>query len=45
MKTQRPQNHSEELQQLFQPFENPLPVKVSFDERVDALRNMKPVKG
>jgi YbgC/YbaW family acyl-CoA thioester hydrolase len=39
MKTQKPENHSEELLQLFRPFENPLPAPVSFDERIEQLRN------
>ena len=41
MKTQKPENHSSELQKLFRPFENPLPVNFGFDERVEALRSMK----
>lgn len=40
MKTQKPENHSKELMEMFKPFENPLPSPVSFDERVDQLRNM-----
>lgn len=39
MKTQRPENHPKELLEMFAPFENPLPSKMSFDERVEQLRN------
>lgn len=38
MKTQRPENHSEQLMELFKPVENPLPSVMSFDERVEQLR-------
>jgi acyl-CoA thioester hydrolase len=40
MKTQRPENHSKELMELFKPVENPLPSAISFDERVEQLRSM-----
>ena len=40
MKTQRPENHSKELMELFKPVENPLPSIMSFDERVEQLRTM-----
>lgn len=40
MKTQKPEKHSEELMQLFRPFENPLSSPISFDERVEQLRNI-----
>jgi YbgC/YbaW family acyl-CoA thioester hydrolase len=39
MKTQRPESHSSELMELFKPLENPLPAAISFDERVEQLRN------
>lgn len=39
MKTQKPETHSQALLDLFLPFQNPLPFAVSFDERVDQLRN------
>jgi acyl-CoA thioester hydrolase len=39
MKTQRPENHPKELLEMFAAFENPLPSKMSFDERVEQLRN------
>lgn len=38
MKTQKPEAHSQQLQELFRPFENPLPSVISFDERVEELR-------
>jgi len=38
MRTQKPENHSKELMELFKPFENPLPSTSSFDERVEQLR-------
>ena len=40
LKTQKPERHSTELIDLFKPFENPLPQKISFDERVEQLRNL-----
>ena len=40
MKTQKPEKHSQELLETFRPFENPLPSLVSFDERVEQLRNL-----
>ena len=39
LKTQKPARHSQELFDIFMPFENPLPSAVSFDERVERLRN------
>ena len=39
MKTQKPENHSEHLMELFTPFENPLPEPLNFDERVEQLRS------
>jgi len=39
MKTQKPENHSKHLMELFTPFENPLPEPLSFDERVEQLRS------
>ena len=38
MKTQKPESHSKELMDLFSTFENPLPVPVSFEERIEQLR-------
>lgn len=40
MKTQKPERHSEELMEMFRPFENPLPQAISFDERIEQLRSM-----
>ena len=40
MKTQRPENHSNELMEMFRPFENALASPISFDDRVEQLRNM-----
>lgn len=37
--TQRSDVHSEELVNFFKPFENPLPEKLSFEERVQQLKN------
>jgi thioesterase-3 len=39
MQTQKPEKHSEELMELFRPFENPLPSAIGFDERIEQLRN------
>jgi YbgC/YbaW family acyl-CoA thioester hydrolase len=39
MKTQRAENHSKELMELFRPVENPLPSSISFEERVEQLRS------
>ena len=39
MKTQRPENHSNELMEMFRPFENALASPISFDERVEQLRS------
>jgi YbgC/YbaW family acyl-CoA thioester hydrolase len=38
MKTQRPENHSKDLMELFLPFENPLPTTLDFDERLEQLK-------
>jgi acyl-CoA thioester hydrolase len=43
LKTQRPERHSTELMNLFKPLENPLPLKMSFDERVEELRAISSV--
>lgn len=40
MKTGKPETHSDELKQLFAPFENPLPSPISFEERVEQLKVM-----
>ena len=40
MKTQKPENHSKELMEIFKPFENPLPQQLSFDERVEQVKTM-----
>jgi YbgC/YbaW family acyl-CoA thioester hydrolase len=40
MKTQRPAPHTEELLQTFRPFENGLTSPMSFEERVEQLRNL-----
>ena len=39
MKTQKPELHSKELMETFKPLENPLPTAVSFDQRIEQLRN------
>ena len=39
MKTQKPESHSKELMEMFLPLENLLPAAMSFDERVEQLRN------
>lgn len=38
LKTQKTERHSPELMDLFKPFENPLPARINFDERVEELR-------
>jgi acyl-CoA thioester hydrolase len=38
MKTQRPENHSKEMIEMFKPFENPFTSLISFDERIEQLR-------
>jgi thioesterase III len=38
MKTQRPENHSKDLMELFLPFENPLPTTLGFDERLEQIK-------
>ncbi len=40
MKTQKPENHSQHLHDLFKPVESPLDLPISFDERVSQLRNL-----
>src|SRR5215203_721236 len=40
MKTQKPENHSKDLMEIFKPFENPLPQQLSFDERVEQVKTM-----
>ena len=40
MKTQKPERHSQELLETFRSFENPLPSVLSFEERVEQLRNL-----
>jgi len=40
MKTQKPENHSNELMELFKPLENPFDSPLSFDERIEQLRAM-----
>jgi YbgC/YbaW family acyl-CoA thioester hydrolase len=39
MKTQKPENHSKHLMELFKPYENPFPEPLSFDERVEQLKS------
>jgi acyl-CoA thioester hydrolase len=39
LKTQRSEVHSPDLITFFSPFENPLPVPTTFEERVGAIRN------
>ena len=38
IKSQRPELHPEELMRMFRPFENPLPLQRSFDDRVEQLK-------
>ena len=40
MKTQKPENHSNDLMELFKPLENPLTSALSFDERIEQLRTL-----
>jgi thioesterase III len=40
MKTQKPENHSQELLNTFKPFEDPIDATIGFDERVVQLRNI-----
>ena len=40
MKTQKPENHSQDLMKTFQPLEDPIDPNIGFDERVEQLRNM-----
>lgn len=40
MKTQRPENHSQDLLNTFKPFEDPIDPDTGFDERINQLRNM-----
>ena len=39
IKMQKPESHSQDLIDLFRPFENPLDTSLNFDERVEQLRN------
>lgn len=39
IKTQKPENHSQNLLDTFKPFEATLATNISFDERVNQLRN------
>ncbi len=40
IKIQKPESHSQDLLDLFKPYEDPLDKKISFDERVEQLRNI-----
>jgi thioesterase III len=40
MKTQKPENHSQELMNTFKPFEDPIDANIGLDERVLQLRTM-----
>ena len=40
LKTQKPETHSQELMEIFKPFENALSTPASFDERVENLRSI-----
>ena len=40
MKTQKPENHSQDLIDTFKPFEDPIDASIGFDERVARLRTM-----
>ncbi|MEO6454876.1 MAG: hotdog domain-containing protein [Ginsengibacter sp.] len=40
MRTQKPERHAGDLLNLFRPFEDPIPLNISFDERVIGFRNM-----
>ena len=39
IKTQKPESHSQELVNTFKPFENPIDINISFDERVNYWRS------
>jgi YbgC/YbaW family acyl-CoA thioester hydrolase len=39
MKTQKPEKHSQELMDKFRPLENPMIVRLDFDERIEQLRS------
>ena len=39
IKTQKPENHSQRLLDTFKPFEYPIDIPISFDERVNQWRN------
>ena len=39
IKTQKPENHSQQLLDTFKPFEDPIDPSISFDERVNEWRN------
>jgi len=38
LKTQRPEKHEQKFIEMFQPYENPLPVAITIDERAKQLR-------
>ena len=40
MKTQKTENHSQELMNIFKRFEDPIDPTITFDERVNQLRSM-----
>ena len=40
LKTQKPETHSQELMEIFKPFENALSMPASFDERVENSRSI-----
>lgn len=39
IRTQKPENHSQNLLDTFKPYEDPIDINISFDERVNQLRN------
>ncbi|MEO8111678.1 MAG: acyl-CoA thioesterase [Ginsengibacter sp.] len=39
IKTQKPENHSQQLVDTFKPFEDPIDTHTNFDDRVNELRN------
>ncbi len=40
IKTQKPENHSQHLLDLFKPIEDPIDIHLNFDDRVNQLRNV-----
>lgn len=40
IKTQKPENHSQQLLDLFRPIEDPIDIHLNFDDRVNQLRNL-----